>query len=132
MGFEKSGFKPVFALDNDSAAMETFRFNHPDCKAVCSDIEQIQASDIFGAAGTKKIPLIVGGPNCQGVSLRGKRDPNDPKNKMFHHFHRLIDEVQPDWFVMENVPGCIGISNHLFPDPLGQRRPRSGESRGVW
>jgi DNA (cytosine-5)-methyltransferase 1 len=111
VGFEKAGFKAVFALDNDSTAMETFRFNHPDCKAVCSDIEQIQASDIFEAAGTKKVPVIVGGPNCQGVSLRGKRDPNDPKNKMFHHFHRLIDEVQPDWFVMENVPGLLHKHN---------------------
>ncbi|GAB6059729.1 DNA cytosine methyltransferase [Desulfonatronum parangueonense] len=111
VGFEKAGFKPIFALDNDPAAIETFRFNHPDCRTVCSDIEQIQASDIFEAAGTRNIPVIVGGPNCQGVSLRGKRDPNDPKNKMFHHFHRLIAEVQPEWFVMENVPGLLHKHN---------------------
>ena len=111
VGFEAAGFTPVFALDNDSAAIETYKFNHPYCKTVCSDIEQIRAADIFEAAGTKHIPLIVGGPNCQGVSLRGKRDPNDPKNKMFMHFHRIIEEVQPDWFVMENVPGLLHKHN---------------------
>ncbi len=110
-GFERAGFRAVYAVDNDSAAIDTFRANHPDCKAVCSDIEKIRASDIYEAAGTTRIPLIVGGPNCQGVSLRGKRDPNDPKNKMFNHFHRLISEIKPDWFVMENVPGLLHKHN---------------------
>jgi len=110
-GFQRAGFSPVFAIDNEQAAIETFQYNHPDCKAVCADIEQIRSNDIFDAAGTKRIPLIIGGPNCQGVSLRGKRDPNDPKNKMFVHFHRLISEVRPDWFVMENVPGLLHRHN---------------------
>jgi DNA (cytosine-5)-methyltransferase 1 len=85
--------------------------NHPTATALCSDIEKITAADIFDAVGSEHVPLIVGGPNCQGVSLRGKRNPDDPKNKMFSHFHRLIDEVTPDWFVMENVPGLLHKHN---------------------
>jgi site-specific DNA-cytosine methylase len=110
-GLERAGFRAVYAIDNEPAAIQTYRHNHPDCHAVCGDIEKIQAEDIFEAAGTTEIPLIVGGPNCQGVSLRGKRDPDDPKNKMFVHFRRLIHEVQPEWFVMENVPGLLHRHN---------------------
>jgi DNA (cytosine-5)-methyltransferase 1 len=120
VGFERAGFKSVYAIDNDPAAVETYKYNHPNCKSVCADIEDISASDIFEAAGTTKIPLIVGGPNCQGVSLRGKRDPNDPKNKMFTHFHRLINEVQPDWFVMENVPGLLHKHNRELASDIFQ------------
>jgi len=110
-GFERAGFRAVYAIDNEPAAIQTFKFNHPHSEALCSDIEKITAKDIFEAVGSDKVPLIVGGPNCQGVSLRGKRDPNDPKNKMFSHFHRLIDEVQPEWFLMENVPGLLHRHN---------------------
>jgi len=119
-GFEKAGFRAVYAIDNEPAAIETYKFNHPDCKALCSDIEKIRAEDIFEAAGTEKVPLIVGGPNCQGVSLRGKRNPNDPKNKMFSHFHRLIDEVKPDWFLMENVPGLLHKHNRQLASDIFQ------------
>jgi DNA (cytosine-5)-methyltransferase 1 len=111
VGFERNGFEARFAIDNEPAAIETYRANHPNCHATCADIEEIQAKHVFDAVGSRRIPLIVGGPNCQGVSLRGKRNPNDPKNKMFFHFHRLISEVKPDWFVMENVPGLLHRHN---------------------
>lgn len=120
VGFESAGFKSVYAIDNDAAAIETYKYNHPDCHTVCSDIEKISAADIFKAAGTTNIPLIVGGPNCQGVSLRGKRDQNDPKNKMFTHFRRLIEEVQPEWFVMENVPGLLHKHNRELASDIFQ------------
>lgn len=120
VGFERAGFKAVYAIDNDPSAIETYKYNHPNCHAVCSDIEKIKAADIFKAAGTKSIPLIVGGPNCQGVSLRGKRDPNDPKNKMFTHYLRLIEEVQPEWFVMENVPGLLHKHNRELASDIFQ------------
>ena len=111
VGFEKGGFYSSYAIDNDPSAIETYKYNHPKTTTVCSDIENITAHNIFEAVGTTNVPLIVGGPNCQGVSLRGKRDPNDEKNKMFFHFFRLIKEVQPDWFVMENVPGLLHKHN---------------------
>lgn len=110
-GFERAGFRAAFAVDNDAAAIDTFRLNHPSAVALCADIEKVTAKDVLRAVGAKHVPLIIGGPNCQGVSLRGKRDPDDPKNRMFFHFHRLIREIKPDWFVMENVPGLLHRHN---------------------
>jgi len=51
--------------------------------------------------------VVLGGPPCQGFSVAGKRDPNDPRNKLFREFVRVVDELKPDYFVMENVPGIL-------------------------
>jgi DNA (cytosine-5)-methyltransferase 1 len=112
VGFEGAGFDPLFANDNDANAAETYALNHPACQVSSANVEDITADLIQEQAGSRHIPLVVGGPNCQGVSLRGKRDPADPKNAMFFHFHRLIGDLQPDWFVMENVPGLLHRHNN--------------------
>lgn len=111
VGFEQAGFKAVFANDNDEFACKTYAHNHPDAHVVPGDVEKLSARQVLQTTGLTSIPLVIGGPNCQGVSLRGKRDPNDPKNKMFFHFRRLIEELQPEWFVMENVPGLLHRHN---------------------
>jgi DNA (cytosine-5)-methyltransferase 1 len=110
-GFEMAGFKPIYALDYDEHACATFALNHPGVHVVCDSVENVTPNQIFDAAGSSRIPLVIGGPNCQGVSLRGKRNPDDPKNLMFFHFKRLIEGIKPDWFVMENVPGLLHRHN---------------------
>jgi DNA (cytosine-5)-methyltransferase 1 len=111
VGFEQAGFQAVYANDNDSFAYQTYMLNHPSTYVKLGDVENICAADILEATGLTKIPLVIGGPNCQGVSLRGKRNPEDPKNQAFSHFRRLIEELQPDWFMMENVPGLLHRHN---------------------
>lgn len=111
VGFEAAGFRPVFANDNDAFAAQTYALNHPDCRVSTADVEDLTAGEILNQSELAHIPLVIGGPNCQGVSLRGKRNPADPKNDMFFHFHRLIDELKPEWFVMENVPGLLHRHN---------------------
>lgn len=110
-GFEMAGFSSVFANDYDSYACKTYQENHPQSKMHVGDVKDVNAKVIASCTETGSIPLVIGGPNCQGVSLRGKRDPNDPKNQMFYHFVRLLKEVRPTWFVMENVPGLLHRQN---------------------
>lgn len=52
-----------------------------------------------------EIDLIVGGPPCQGFSIMGKGCVDDDRNDLVFHFCRLVCELQPRYFVMENVPG---------------------------
>ena len=111
VGFEQGGFQAVFANDNDPFACETYSVNHQAAQVYNGDIETLTGRSVLEATGLSSIPLVVGGPNCQGVSLRGKRNPDDPKNKMFFHFRRLVGELKPDWFVMENVPGLLHRHN---------------------
>jgi len=111
IGFEQAGFKSVYAIDNDPFACQSYALNHPDTFVKCENIESISGQDILQTTGLKRIPLLIGGPNCQGVSLRGKRNPSDPKNATFFHFRRLVEELNPDWFMMENVPGLLHRHN---------------------
>lgn len=54
-----------------------------------------------------RIDAIFGGPPCQGYSTMGKRLVDDPRNQLVFHFLRLVAEVRPRYFVMENVPGML-------------------------
>jgi DNA (cytosine-5)-methyltransferase 1 len=106
-----AGFSSVFANDVDQYACETYRHNHNEAEVYEGSVEDLSADKIFEITGIREIPLLIGGPNCQGVSLRGNRDPHDPKNLAFYNFVRLVNEVQPEWFVMENVPGLLHKHN---------------------
>ncbi|HET7459908.1 MAG TPA: DNA cytosine methyltransferase [Longimicrobium sp.] len=76
-----------------------------------TDVCRISAKEILKATGVRKIDIVVGGPNCQGVSERGLRDPDNPKNQMLREYFRLVDELRPRFFVMENVPGLAHAHN---------------------
>ncbi|MBW4445745.1 MAG: DNA cytosine methyltransferase [Spirirestis rafaelensis WJT71-NPBG6] len=52
-----------------------------------------------------QIDLVFGGPPCQGFSMMGKRELEDDRNSLIFHFCRLVIELNPRYFVMENVPG---------------------------
>lgn len=111
VGFEMAGFNSIFANDYDVHACTTYQANHPHSKVHVGDVKDVDADLIARSTVFSTVSLIIGGPNCQGVSLRGKRDPNDPKNQMFYHFVRLLKELKPRWFVMENVPGLLHRQN---------------------
>ena len=53
---------------------------------------------------------MVGGPPCQGYSTVGKRDRSDPRNVLFLEFHRIVEGLKPDGFVIENVLGLKDMS----------------------
>lgn len=110
-GFEMANFNSKFAIDNDTFACDTYGRNHQNARIINRDIVSINAKTIANETGLTRFPVILGGPNCQGVSLRGLRNPEDPKNKMFYHFVRIISELQPSVFVMENVPGLLHRHN---------------------
>ncbi|PKM93534.1 MAG: DNA (cytosine-5-)-methyltransferase [Firmicutes bacterium HGW-Firmicutes-1] len=109
-GFKKAGFKVLLGIDNDAAALKTFELNHKGSKHICGDITQISYQEnIKPLIGNKKIDLIIGGPPCQGMSLSGNRLFEDPRNKLYLSYIRLVDEIRPQAFVIENVPGLVGL-----------------------
>ena len=114
-GFESAGFNVLLGIDNDSKALETFELNHNGAKSICGDITQISyKKDIKPLIGNKEIDVIIGGPPCQGMSLSGPRKFDDPRNKLYLSYIRLVEEIRPKAFVIENVPGLVG----LFGDRL--------------
>ena len=109
-GFERAGFKVLLGIDNDKKATETFIANHNGAKAICGDITQISyEQDIKPLINNKVVDVIVGGPPCQGFSLSGPRNFDDPRNKLYLSYIRLVREIKPKAFVIENVPGLVSL-----------------------
>lgn len=93
--------------------------NHPDQAPVRNfwfgDVRKLKGKDILDALGMKEgeIDCVMGGPPCQGFSQAGKQNIADPRNNLVYEFGRLIVELQPKAFIMEEVPAII---NFFDPD----------------
>lgn len=109
-GFSNAGFKILLGIDNDSKALESFQKNHNGAKIICGDITKITfKNDIKPLVQNKKIDFIIGGPPCQGMSLAGNRELDDPRNKLYLSYLRILGEIRPKGFVIENVPGLVSL-----------------------
>lgn len=108
LGFIAAGFEPVFANDINTDAMETYtaamemigqatgrELSH---RIVTGDIREVERLPERGCA-----ELVIGGPPCQGFSVAGKMDPNDPRSRHVFDFLAMVERVRPQAFVMENV-----------------------------
>lgn len=110
-GFANSGFNIISANDVWKAAGETYTTNHPNVKYVVKDIAELTGDELLDGTGYKKedVDVIIGGPPCQGFSTLGKRFIDDPRNKLFKEYVRLVNEIKPKFFVMENVSGILSM-----------------------
>lgn len=126
-GFESAGFDIVVGIDNDAKALETFELNHKGSKSICGDITQITYEEhIKPLLGGKRIDVIIGGPPCQGMSLSGPRQFDDPRNKLYLSYIRLVKEIQPKAFVIENVPGLVGLFGGQIKDSIIEKFTEMG------
>ena len=113
-GLRQAGFRPVVGVDFDKHAAATYRHNHPGVPVIEGDVENVTGDQLITLAGNSEIDLIAGGPSCQGFSTHGKRMQDDPRNFLFKHFVRLVDEVRPKMFLMENVKGMLTYGKGAF------------------
>ncbi len=126
-GFERAGFNILLGIDNDAKALETFELNHKGAKSICGDITAVSyENDIKPLIGDKTIDVIIGGPPCQGMSLSGPRKFDDPRNKLYLSYIRLVDEIKPKMFVIENVPGLVGLFGGQIKDSIIEKFTEMG------
>lgn len=104
LGAHQAGFKVAAAYDNDPILSSSYAFNFPSTSLHLKNIAKLSGTDIRGAVRTK-VDGIFGGPPCQGFSDIGRRQPNDPRRQLLGHFFRIVSEIRPTFFVMENVRG---------------------------
>lgn len=117
-GFESAGFNILLGIDNDAKALEVFEKNHKNAKTICGDITQMSYEDIKKMIGDARIDAIIGGPPCQGMSLSGPRKFDDPRNKLYLSYIRLVEEIKPKIFVIENVPGLVSLFGGQIKDSI--------------
>jgi DNA (cytosine-5)-methyltransferase 1 len=117
LGAHEAGFDVVRAYDNNPILTSSFERNFPNTKLRPKDISRLTGAEIEKDVG--KIDLVFGGPPCQGFSAIGRRDKNDDRRKLLGHFFRLVAELKPAAFVMENVKGLgFADARHELVDAL--------------
>lgn len=98
VGVKEAGFKILLANDLDPDACATYRANHG------AHIVEGTVLDILPLAGhLAAIDLVFGGPPCQGFSVAGKMDPDDPRSQLMMSFFDMVERVNPKAFICENV-----------------------------
>ena len=86
-----------FASEIDKHAIKVTQSNHPATKQI-GDVTKVKAEDL------PKIDLLIGGSPCQGFSFSGKQlNFEDPRSKLFFEFVRLVKELKPKYWMLENV-----------------------------
>ena len=120
LGFVQAGFRIVASVENNDEAHITYAFNIPtrqNSPIHCyhKDIRKLTGREILLNLGLKPgdVDVVIGSPPCQGFSYVGKRKVGDIRDSLLFEFKRLINEIQPKMWIMENVPG---LKTKKFPD----------------
>lgn len=118
LGFELAGFTVEVANEYDPSIAMAYKKNHPSTKMIIGDITKLNLNSIFGVY-KNKIDVLIGGPPCQGFSLKGKRlSLLDERNFLFKIFFEVINIVKPKYVLMENVPNLLTTENGFFKEEI--------------
>ncbi len=115
LGAHQAGFDVKAAFDLDPTLTSSYRSNFPGTDLQLRDVATLTGVEIEGIVGGK-VDGLFGGPPCQGFSDIGRRDPNDPRRRLLLDFFRLVDELRPAFFVMENVRGLTHKNSRSLLD----------------
>lgn len=112
IGAVMAGISPVLAVEFDEHAAATYKANHPDTNVLVKDIKTVEP--LLNV--DKKPFLLFGGPPCQGFSVANTKTRNldNPNNWMFREYCRFVEDLEPEWFVFENVVGFKSFDKGRF------------------
>ena len=123
LGFEQAGFDIIAAVDKEDTHINTYSKNFPQTKTFRDDLSSVSADQIREGAGigNTDVDVLFAGPPCQGFSLIGKRLKDDPRNSLLPDLARLIGEMSPSYFVVENVAGIqLGSAKSFLEEFLAR------------
>lgn len=109
-GFVEAGYRIIASVEFEYWSHVTYCSNIPHLQqaplhAYSCDIRNLSGREILLNAGISEVDCIIGGPPCQSFSTSGKREVGDPRDSLLWEFGRMIKEIQPKTWIMENVPG---------------------------
>lgn len=124
LGFKNAGFKVCWSNDLDAKACDTYKSNFSSTNE-CGPIEEFKRE----LKSYSDIDCVFGGPPCQGFSVAGKMDLNDPRSKLVYEFMKIVKLIRPKSFVMENVPSLATLEKfRLFRKQLIEEAINCGYS----
>jgi DNA (cytosine-5)-methyltransferase 1 len=112
LGLANSGIEMLFSFDSDSNCIATQQYNP---EYIRHRSRQVDVNDLLNQVLLKELGLqqgelflLAGGPPCQGFSIQRIGNDHDDRNSLVSSYFRLVTELRPAYFLMENVPGIIG------------------------
>ena len=104
--FEQIGIHIAIANELLPERASFYQYTHPNTRMICGDIADDQVfSDVMNAAKDAKVEFLMATPPCQGMSTLGpKKYESDNRNSLIHYVIKAIDELNPKYVLIENVP----------------------------
>jgi DNA (cytosine-5)-methyltransferase 1 len=119
LGLESAGLENLGCLELDKWACKTIRTNRPETPVIEDNIANWSGDKILETFGIKadEVSVICGGPPCPSFSTAGRRQSfKDPRGEVMFDFLRIVDEIRPPFFIMENVRGILSAAiKHVPP-----------------
>jgi site-specific DNA-cytosine methylase len=118
-GLHQHGFTTIWAVEWDEFAAKSFKLNFPNTKVYQTSIKSLDPLQF------EKVDVIIGGPPCQGFSSANhenkkvkpsERFADDPRNELYKEFVRFVKILQPNQFIMENVPEIQDVKDQIIKD----------------
>ncbi len=126
-GYVLAGFMPLIGIDINQYALSTYEANFPTAQIMNRNIAELRGEDILSQISIKKIPMVIASPPCEpytSANVSRKKRPEDrlyedPKGQLMLHAIRLIGDIQPDVFIIENVvPAISGELGTILKEEL--------------
>ena len=122
LGVSQAGFNVVAAVEIDKGTCDTLQANKPKCfpnmLIIEKDIRELSGAELLDMVGMKRgeLFLLIGSPPCQSFSFANtkNRSIDDPRSKLMFEFIRMVDELQPKAFYIENVPGLFASKDFFY------------------
>ena len=117
-GFAQAGFRIACSVDNDANSVKFHKLNFPNVPIIMGDVRSLSGNGIRQVAkvGDAAIDVLIGGPPCQPFSCQGLQAKGDRRRTLVAEYVRLVGELQPRFFVMENVKGLTNDNNRPVLD----------------
>lgn len=121
LGLHAAGFDCLFAIESHEHAFDTYRTNLLETGLAGNEWPnwlEVGATDIVALAQNHaddlrslrgKVDLIAGGPPCQGFTMNGRRNPDDPRSVLVEVYLEIVDLVRPTAVLFENVRGFVSM-----------------------
>lgn len=112
LGFEMAGFRVLAGVEKVDQLRAAFQGAHPTAVTDFSDVATLDGRSLLKRLGLRKgqLDILIGGPPCQAFSTAGKRrGSDDERGLLIAHFVRMVAELRPRAFLMENVVGLLSI-----------------------
>ncbi|MBC8205843.1 MAG: DNA cytosine methyltransferase [Kiritimatiellaeota bacterium] len=116
LGFKQAGIEAVYAFDHDPDSIKTYNQYFGDGHAEVADAFKVSKKSIekFLGKPLPSIDVVIGGPPCQGFSVQRRGSNTDPRNNLVREYVRLLKDIKPKFFLMENVSGILSPRGAAF------------------